>query len=160
MDSKYSLKKQISNDYLTLTTLIGTIVFLIFLIGIFGFGIALTKRNGIIILDNKEKLIFGIIFSVFSILCFIFFILRIKTCKYLVNNGLEIDAKIIDVYYYKDRGRIEYIYNIDNKEFKRGAGIHITKDTKDYKKDDIIKLLIDPKNNKKNIIKNNFINNQ
>jgi cbb3-type cytochrome oxidase subunit 3 len=154
---EHSISKQIKNDYFTLLPFIGIIIFSLFLIGAVFFGIALTNRNGVVDLDNEMKLIFGIIFGILVLLCVIAFIYRIYRGNYFVKNGLEIDAEIIDIIIVRDRGRIEYSYKIEDKIYKKGNGIHKTKTTEEYKIGDKIKILIDPKNNKKTVIKNHFI---
>jgi hypothetical protein len=121
---KHSISKQIKNDYFTLLPLIGIIIFSIFLIGILFFGISLTKRDGVINLDNEMQTIMGIIFGLLNLLCIVSFIYRIYKGNYFVNNGLEMDAEINNVFFDRDRGRVEYIYKIEDKIFKRGNGIH------------------------------------
>jgi hypothetical protein len=147
MIKKYSIKKQMANDYSTLLCFIAFIIISLFLIGIYG--------NST--LDTDMKILLGIGFGILDILCIIGFILRIEKGKYFVKNGIETEAEIVYVSYYKDRGRIEYIYKIDNKEFKCGNGAHISKTTKEYAERDKIIILVDPKNKKKAVILKNFI---
>jgi hypothetical protein len=154
MEYKYSLKKQLDNDYFTVLGLIGAIVFSVFFIGIVSFGIVLTKRDGVVNLVNSDKIIFGLVFGILTLLCLFSFVFRIFRGKYLVNNGLAMDAEVVNVFYDRDRGRVEYIYKIDGKEIKRGNGIHVSKTSGKYNSGDKIKILVDPKNHKKAIIKN------
>ena len=157
MERKYSFSKQFRNDYFTSLGFIGFAIFLIVFIGISVFGVAITRRDGIADLDNTTQFVMGIIFSFLSLLCLVGFISRIKTGKHLVKNGLEIDAEIYYIMYDRDRGRVEFSYNIDGNIFKRGNGINRSKSTEMYQKGDIIKILVDPNNNKKAVIKNHFI---
>jgi hypothetical protein len=157
MANKYSMKKQMVNDYFTFLCFIGFIITSLFLIGIFGFNMTLTKRYGILALDNDMRIVLGIIFGILDILCIMVFILRIRKGKYLVRDGLETEAEIISVSCYKDRGRIEYIYKIENEEYKCGNGISITKTTPEYAIGGKIRILVDQKNRGKAVIRGNFI---
>jgi hypothetical protein len=165
MERQYSFSKQIKNDYATLSGIIGfaassLILFLGLVFGVL-FGRFVFHRQAafrdLYFLDESDKIMFGIILGCLSLFCLLLFILRIKTGKYFVKNGLEINAEIYNVLYYRDRGRIEYSYNINGKIYKRGNGIHITKTSGYYKNGDMIKILVDPKNNKKAVIMNHFI---
>lgn len=165
MERQYSFSKQIKNDYSALFGIIGFAAssFILFL-GLF-FGVSFRRLafqgqasfRHLCFLDKSDKIMIVIIFGCLSLFCLLLFILRIKTGKYFVKNGLEINAEIYNVLYYRDRGRIEYSYNINGKIYKRGNGIHITKTIGYYKNGDMIKILVDPKNNKKAVIMNHFI---
>ena len=157
MKKKHSLKKQISNDYLTLLSLIGFLITIIFSIMSLGFGFTLTRRDGIMDLDNSDSIFTGAIFGILSLFCLLMLIFRINRGKYLVNSGLDIEAIISNVFYHRDRGRVEYSYTINEQEFKRGNGIHVKKDSIKYNVGEKINILVDPENNKKAIIKSNFV---
>jgi len=158
MTLKYSIKRQITCDYSTFISLCGFIVISIILIGIRLFGITFTKRAELIEVDDEMKFIYTIIFGTIIFLCIIFFIYRIIKGRYFVKNGIEIDAEISNVLYYEDRGSVYYTYEYNNKKYKYANGIHITKITRNYKKEDKIKILLDPKNIKKAVIRNHFVN--
>ncbi|MCL2720508.1 MAG: hypothetical protein FWD47_04115 [Treponema sp.] len=159
MDRQYSFIKQIKNDYFTFLSLIGFAIFLAAFIGVSVFGIALTKRDGLIDFSEDPffQMILGIIFGSISLLCLVWFIFRIRAGKYFVDNGLELEAEIFNVFYERDRGRIEYSYEINNNIFKRGSAVPKYESSKIYEKGEKIKILVHPINNNKNVIKDHFI---
>ena len=157
MERQYSFSKQLKNDYFTFISFLGFVIFLIASISISVFGIALTKRDGLINLsDDPLQMILGIVFGSISLLCFVWFIFRIKTGKYFVINGLEVDAEIFNVFYEGDKGRIEYSYEIKGNIFKRGSAVPKYRKSKIYEKGDKIKILVHPLNSRKNIIKDHL----
>ena len=158
MERQYSFSKQLKNNYFTFLSFLGFAMFLVASIGISIFGIAPTKRDGLIDLRGDPlQMILGIIFGSISLLCFVWFIFRIKAGKYFVNNGLEFDAEILNVFYEGDRGRIEYSYEINANIFKSSSVVPKYKNSKIYEKGNIIKILVHPINNRKNVIKDHYI---
>jgi hypothetical protein len=176
MEYRYSLKKGIFNDnliWLFFDCFIFSSVYLIVVI-IFNvipdvylnFGVGF---RGIIKVSGNVKIFFVIWFFLLDLILIIAIIYRINKLKYLFNHGLETDAKIFDEI---DRqGRIlstvaknvnkahgfVYIYKINNIEHKFTRVKTNMEISLNYKKGDIIKMLVDPRNHKKSVFKDKFI---
>ena len=157
MKQHYSILKQIKYDYSTTLGFIGFTVFTIFLFVI----MFIQERVFTLVLDVN------IIFGSLSLLSLILFLIRIKIGIYFVKYGLEMNAIITDFIYLRNARRVEYSYNINGMVYKRGnaitshLGLKFTMEMlSEYKIGGNVKILVDPKNNKKAIIMKNFIKEQ
>jgi hypothetical protein len=117
--------------------------------------------------DNAGKIILGIVFGLYMVVLIILCLLRIKLLKYFFHFGLETDAEIIDTHYCNDEQGFVYIYKVDNKKYKIRTYYEkllpeIFPDYKykiisNYKKGDIIKILVNPKDHKNFILKDQYL---
>jgi hypothetical protein len=73
------------------------------------------------------------------------------------RNGTQVRGKILSVYLRRDRGRVEYTYIFDNQEFKSGAAVHRTKQTKALKQGDRVILMVDRANPKRAFIRDLYL---
>jgi hypothetical protein len=179
MAFKYSLKKQIKADSSTGSNFRVFIIFAILSIGtIFGgtrlVGLIfqfepsqLSRIKALAQGSDVTELVFisvflkvidwtALIFGVLSIIGLLLCIFKIHTGKYLVNNGMEIDAEIVFAAYQLATGRIEYTYKVEDKEFKKDVSMYVTTTAEKYNQGDRIKILVDRNNYKKVIIKDHF----
>ena len=161
MGRKYSLSRAIKYHYSTCTSFFGFVIFLIASISILKFRVAVAGRLGYanlrIMTDYNESII-GIIFLIFSLLCLVWFISRIKIGKYFAKNGLETDAVIFNIIWQtlprgEIRRRIEYSYEVNGNIYKWSC---VIPKNQIAKINDIIKILVDPKDNRKNILVNHI----
>ncbi|PKK99223.1 MAG: hypothetical protein CVV57_03400 [Tenericutes bacterium HGW-Tenericutes-2] len=130
---KFDLKKSIWNDYILMITTTIPVIFIGFII----FFIFINE-------DKNLILIFGILAALFAALFFI----RIKYIKSFLNDTYTIQGIIINVGFFKDRGRIDYVYEKDNNRYIHGQAVMKNKYTKKLQKGQVIDLLI--KKNVKN----------
>ena len=72
-------------------------------------------------------------------------------------KGTQVRGKISSVYLKRDRGRVEYTYIFDNQEFKSGAEVHRTKQTKALKQGDRVILMVDRANPKRAFIRDLYL---
>jgi hypothetical protein len=71
--------------------------------------------------------------------------------------GTQVRGRISSVYLRRDRGRVEYTYIYASQEFKSGAEIHRTKQTKALKKGDRVILIVDRSNPKRAFIRDLYL---
>ena len=167
MVRQYSISYQVKNDFVLKWRII--IYFLTSSILILFFGILLGNDgiNFAITIYKRLEFHVKLILGVFLGSPFLFFLLsvqRIRTGKYIVNNGLEVEATIHNVITSNPiRANIFYNYEINGKIYKKNDKIDLIKlfgpnyqphQTLGYVK---IKVLVDPKNNKRAIIMNHLI---
>jgi hypothetical protein len=175
METKYSLKKGIFTDIEIKKYFILVIMgFATLILGLFiGFipaaGGILSYSIIIVIDDNVSKIILIIIFGSYNIILIISCIFRIKIIKNMFYNGIETDAEIIDYLFYIDKHKFVYFYKIENINYKTTEyyeklfpEIFPNNDYKiisNYKKGDVIKILVNPKNHKELILKDQYMEN-
>jgi|GEM_PF-2386628 len=112
---KFNLEKSIWNDYILMITTIIPTIFI-------GFIIYFIYINE----DKNLILIFGLLAVVFAVLFFV----RIKYIKSFLNDADTIQGVIISVGFFKDRGRIDYVYEINNNRYVHGQAVMKNKYTK------------------------------
>jgi hypothetical protein len=173
MEIKYSLKNGIFADVelknKIFLFIISSIILIIGLcIGIIpAAGGIFAGRIILIINDNAGKIILGFVFGLYMIVLIILCLLRIKIIKYFFHFGLETDAEIIDTHYCNNEQGFVYIYTIDNIKYKIRTYYekllpevfpnYEYKIISNYKKGDIIKILVNPKDHKDFILKDQYL---
>jgi hypothetical protein len=171
MGVKYSLKNGIFADMKLKNTFF--IIIIISIILIVGFFIGIVPANRgiltsriVLILDDVGKIILIILYGSYNVILIIICLLRIKKIKYFFQYGLETDAKIIETMYRNNEQGIVYIYKIDgiqykitiyyeeliNKIFPKFKYV-----ISNYRKGEIIVILVDPKNHKKFLLKDQYL---
>jgi hypothetical protein len=80
------------------------------------------------------------------------FVLRIQYIKSFLINSKVVKGIIKDVWFYKDRGRIECVFENDNGRYQYGQAIMKNKFTKQLKKGQVIDILIRSNENNKALI--------
>lgn len=134
----FNLKKSIWNDYILMVTLIAPIILIGFLIVFF--------------INNEDNKLVIYIFTSFIPIFSVIFLLRIKYIKSFLNNSNTIQGVILDVWFFRDRGRIEYVFEIENNRFSNGQAIMKNKFTKKLNKGQVIELLIKKNGNIRTLI--------
>jgi len=137
----FNLKKSVWNDYILMGTTIFPFVMLGFLIYFF-------------VKNQTNTSIFYTFASIIPI-SIVLFILRISYIKSFLFDSETIQGIILDVGFYKDRGRIEYVFECDNKRYKSAQAIMKTKLTVGLNKGQVIKLLV-KRDSKKALIRDLF----
>ena len=141
---KFNLEKSIWNDYILMITTIIPTIFI-------GFIIYFIYINE----DKNLILIFGLLAVVFAVLFFV----RIKYIKSFLNDADTIQGVIISVGFFKDRGRIDYVYEINNNRYVHGQAVMKSKYTKKLQKGQTINLLIKKSAEKKAMILDLYFDN-
>jgi membrane-bound metal-dependent hydrolase YbcI (DUF457 family) len=97
------------------------------------------------------------IFAAISAAALVVIFWRVRLIKGIIENGIEAKATISSISFYKDRGRVEYIYNHEGQKYMRGNGIMKTKRTKNLRVDDTVIVMIDPGNPGKALIRDLYL---
>jgi hypothetical protein len=84
-------------------------------------------------------------------------IFRIKSIYNHFSNGIEVNGKIVSINLWKDRGRIEYEYEIEGKKYETGNAVHRSKFVDSLSEGQEIKIIVSKKNHKKGLIKEMYI---
>jgi len=81
-------------------------------------------------------------------------LLRIRWFIGFFKRGVVVSGSVVDVYWHKDRGRIEYTYTYQSKDYRHGNGMMKTRMTARISVGDEVKLIVDPQNPKRALIRN------
>lgn len=69
---------------------------------------------------------------------------RIKRVRRILESGQEISGKVVEIWFQKDRGRIEYEYELDGQHYRSGNAIWKNQQTKGLSVDSDVTLIVDP----------------
>lgn len=75
----------------------------------------------------------------------------------LYSMGMEVKAIVNSVSFFRDRGKIAYVYTYQGQKYLSGNSVMKTKRTKLYKVGDKIEVLVDRNNPKRAVIKDLYL---
>ena len=157
IERKYSIKKIISHDYATLLSLICFIVMAVLMAEIYFVGYSFSRSSfELIYINAEERFSYYYIFGGLCLIGLIGFVLRISIIKSYFRNGIEAKGTIIELMYWRDRGRITFKYSMEGSEHIGNLAIHTTKATANLGRNDEVKVLVKQENHKKAIIMDIF----
>ena len=143
---KPSLWKLLKNDYLALLAAIFGPVAL----GIGGY-VAVTgsiprraARGGEVIVANGVDLPWLIGASILAIVLFFVLYRRFAHIKHVLANGNREQATILDVSFFKDRGRVEFEYAHGGQTYRTGTAIMKNRQTLAFQPNDVVEIALDP----------------
>ena len=142
-----SISKIILNDYAAFLLTIGGPIALALsaFTAAFGFLPSVRKRGG---QEVDPQFIIGISVAATILTAFLFYLLsrRVSRIKKVLANGPRATAKVTEIGFFKDRGRVEYEYIHNAQTHKTGTAIMKNKQTTAIDSGDEIEVAIDPGN--------------
>lgn len=81
---------------------------------------------------------------IFSFLCICIVFYRFHAIKSVFEKGIEVRGKITEIKMPRDRGKVNYSFFYNSKEFSSHAILHRNKQTLALKQGDRVTLVIDP----------------
>jgi low affinity Fe/Cu permease len=121
MEKRPSLIKIITVDYAA---------FLAFIFPIVMWGMYIVLR----VLDNEPKpslFSLPVIFGIITIVAIIVVVWRIQLINSVFSDGIESMAKLDNVFFYRDRGKLEYIYIYMGEKYRSSNAVQKCKYTRD-----------------------------
>jgi hypothetical protein len=76
----------------------------------------------------------------------------------LLNHGQETPATVHEIGFYRDRGRVAYVYTFQGQKYLTGNRIMKTKQTRSLQVGDQVTVLVDPNNAKRVVMRDLFTN--
>jgi len=73
------------------------------------------------------------------------------------GNGIETSGTIQKIYFFRGRGRVEYVYSFQGQKYMSGNAINRTKTTRALSDGQHITLLVDPNNPKRAFVKEIYL---
>ncbi len=113
----------------------------------------------LVILKNIQPLdmTFLVINSVTTFVSLVVLIWRIRLYFALFSDGLEATATISNVSFFRDRGRVDYIFNYQGQKYASGNAVHKVKQTENLKVGDEVIVIIDRNNPKRACIRDLYM---
>lgn len=71
--------------------------------------------------------------------------LRYLRQKKLLLEGMEVQAQVTRIFFYRDRGRVDVVYKVEGKEYEAWNSLHRCKATEAIQLGDTVSIRIDPK---------------
>jgi hypothetical protein len=142
-----STAKIILNDYAAfLLTIAGPIAIAIAAFtATFGFIPSIRNRGGG---EVDPSFIVGmcVVTAFIAVLVFFLLVRRISRIKRILADGVRTKAKVLEVGFFKDRGRIEFEYRHNGQEHRTGVAVMKNNQTTAVSPGDEIEVALDPEN--------------
>ena len=103
--------------------------------------------------NQATHLTYPTIASVVTIVSILVLIWRIRLFFTIFGDGLETSATISNVSFYRDRGRVDYIYTHQGQKYASGNMVHKVKQTQMIKVGDKVIVMVDRNNPKRAFIR-------
>lgn len=141
---KPSLFRIISNDYPSLLAALFPIIFWIFTAYFFYSG------------DSSAKL-FLLLSTGMSLVGTPVLIWRYRMVASVFEDGMETPGIIQTIYFFRGRGRVEYVYTFQGQKYASGNAINKTKYTRVLRDGQSITVFLDPENPKRAFVKEIYL---
>jgi len=104
--------------------------------------------------DNTQL---PIIYTGITVVAILVLIWRVLTIRAVFNHGLEIQAIISKVGFYRNRGRIEYGYTHQGQSYTSGNSVIKTKSTQKIQTDERVIVMVDRNHPKRAFIRDLYV---
>jgi hypothetical protein len=137
----------LKNDMVGFLALIAPSIMWAIYIAVTVFGVSFTnKRSGTVLKNGDGGAPLLIASLIVTLGCAALLAWRLSSISKLFETGERVVGKIVDVSFFKDRGRIEFSYSYQRQSFQNGSAIMKTAKTQSYRSGDDVVLLVDPTN--------------
>jgi len=82
---------------------------------------------------------------------------RYQSIQTLFNVGIEIPATVTTIWFFRGRGRLDYIYTFRGHEYQSGDDVVPNRNTRSLREADRVTLLVDPDNPGHTLIKDFYL---
>jgi len=125
-----SIRKIILNDYAAFLMTVGGPVMLALsaFTALFGFIPRLRRRGGRVV-DPELAQIFCVVAVILTVILLVQLARRIARTKAILVSGPRVKAKVLEIAFIKDRGRVEFEYTLDGRQYTTGTAIMKNKRT-------------------------------
>ena len=82
---------------------------------------------------------------------------KIRQISMLFEDGLEVPATISNVFFFRDRGRVDYSFTYNGQKYITGNALHKVKQTSELRVGDSVTVLIDRNNPKRACIRDLYL---
>lgn len=146
MDRQPSIMKIITVDY---AAFLAT-VFPIVMWGMYG--VMLYLGN----IDSSGKT-YPTLTGIITIVSALVLIWRIRLFFHIFTEGVEAPATISKVFFFRDRGRLDYSYTYQGQQYNSGNAVHRVKQTRNLKPGDQVIVIVDPNHPKRAYVRDLYL---
>ena len=113
----------------------------------------------LIVLGNVKinDLTLPVTFAVITVVALAILIWRIQVFNTVFSDGIESIATINNVSFFRDRGRVDYVYTYQGQKYVSGNAIHKVKQTLALKVGGQVVLMVDRNNPKRAFIRDLYM---
>lgn len=113
----------------------------------------------LIVLGNVKinDLTLPVTFAVITVVALAILIWRIQVFNTVFSDGIESTATINNVSFFRDRGRVDYVYTYQGQKYVSGNAIHKVKQTLALKAGEQVVLMVDRNNPKRAFIRDLYM---
>jgi hypothetical protein len=110
---------------------------------------------GLVIFENVESDDFTLpmIFAAITIVALVVLVWRIQVFNTVFNDGIEATATISNVSFFRDRGRVDYVYTHQGQKYAGGNAILKVKQTRALQVGEQVIVVIDRNNPRRAFIR-------
>lgn len=152
-----SVIKILKSDYIAVLSLIAPIVAVILYIDAQYFGLLYQFFSRGRLTEPLDPSFFLALALITLCICIPLFILRIKKIQKHFHDGLEVMGEIVYLKLWKDRGRVEYEYEIGGKKYRSGNGVHRNNFVNSLAEGQKLPIIVSKTNYNKGFIKDLYI---
>lgn len=140
-----SIRKIILNDYAAFLLTVGGPVMLALSVfaAVFGFIPRIRRRGGRVI-DPELAIVFCVVAVILTAVLLCLLSRRIGRIKAILLSGPRAKARVLEIGFLKDRGRIEFEYAHQGRQHRTGSAIMKNKRTTAIHSGDEIEVALDP----------------
>ncbi len=146
MNRQPSLIKILTIDYVAFIAFLFPIV-------LWGFYIVLTILQKVKI----PEFVLPATFAAITVVAIGILVWRVQVVNAVFNDGSEIPATISNVFFFRDRGRVDYVYTYQGQKYISGNAVHKVKQTESLYIGQQVILMVDPNNPKRAFIRDLYI---
>jgi hypothetical protein len=130
MDKKpFSFRRALDNDFnLTITFVIPLVIWAIYLLA------RMLGSMAIVIL---------VVAVLATLLSPVYLYWRLRAMRTFYNLGETIPGELVKVYFFQDRGRVDYLYSIDGKKYSGSIAIHKNANTQAFEVGQAVTVVVD-----------------
>src|SRR3989338_9785893 len=148
-----SITKIIKSDYLCMLSIVFPIAMLLLYLDAAYIGILHQFFSRGRITEPVNPLFFLLILVITLCIFVPIFIIRVKRVASVFKEGIETQGKIIYLHLFRDRGRIEYEYEIKGNKYRSGHAVHRSKFVNSLSVGQIVPIVVAENNPQKAFLK-------
>lgn len=154
--SKPSLARIVKSDYVALLTVLSPLVVWLMYLALACFGY-LPNPKGRKPLSDSDAPFFLKLALVSTLICIPLLIWRVRHFQTVFANGEAVNGRIEKVYFFRDRGRIEFTYTYAGRQYRAKNALHKTKAATAFREGDEVVIVASRSNPKRAYIRDLFV---
>jgi len=147
-----STRKVILTDYVAFLLVIAAPISVALLVGAMLFG-GLPRRSGGFVAFSDIRLILLVLATAVTIVTVPFLVRRVASFQQLFEAGREVPGAITTIWFVKDRGRVEYEFELEGKRYAAWNAVMKNKATAALHEGQAVMVLVDANNPKRSAIR-------